>query len=56
MGLPIDLVAYHADSFAAQVVTIDENVPYWTALRKAYSEGLAALVEGLPAPPGDWGV
>jgi putative proteasome-type protease len=56
VGLPIDLAAYHADSFAARVVTIEEDDPYWNALRKAYSEGLAALVEALPPPPRDWGV
>jgi putative proteasome-type protease len=56
VGLPIDLLAYRPDSFAAQVITIEENDPYWTSLRDAYSRGLAALVEGLPDPPAAWGV
>jgi putative proteasome-type protease len=55
VGLPIDLVAYRADSFTADLVTIEEDDPYWNALRQAYSEGLAALVAGLPAPPAAWG-
>jgi len=56
VGLPIDLLAYRADSFEAAPVTIEEEDPYWNALRKAYSEGLTALVAGLPAPPAVWGV
>lgn len=56
VGLPIDLLAYRADSFTADLVTIDEDDPYWNALRKAYGDGLAALIAGLPAPPRNWGV
>lgn len=56
VGLPIDLLAYRADSFASQIVTIEEDDPYWTTLRRAYSAGLAALVESLPDPPAAWGV
>ena len=56
VGLPIDLLAYRADSFTAHPVTIEEEDPYWNGLRKAYSEGLAALVAGLPPPPVAWGV
>jgi putative proteasome-type protease len=56
VGLPIDLLAYGADSFTAQIVTIEEDDPYWTSLRDAYSHGLAALIEGLPDPPAAWGV
>jgi putative proteasome-type protease len=56
VGLPIDLLAYRADSFTARIVTIEEDDSYWTALRDAYSRGLAALVEGLPDPPEAWGV
>jgi putative proteasome-type protease len=52
---PIDLIAYRADSFTAELVTIDEDDPYWTAMRQAYSQGLSALVAGLPDPPGAWG-
>ena len=56
VGLPIDLLAYRPDSFAGQIVTIEEDDPYWTTLRQAYSAGLAALVESLPDPPAAWGV
>jgi putative proteasome-type protease len=56
VGLPIDLLAYRAGSFAANLVTIEEDDAYWTALRAAYSQGLKALVDGLPAPPTAWGV
>jgi putative proteasome-type protease len=56
VGLPIDLVAYRADSFTAHLVTIEEDDPYWNALRKDYAEGLAALVGGLPPPPAAWGI
>ena len=55
VGLPIDLLAYRADSFAGDLVTIEEDDPYWNRLRNAYSQGLAALVEGLPDPPAAWG-
>jgi putative proteasome-type protease len=55
VGLPIDLLAYRAGSFTAELVTIEEEDPYWNALRQAYSAGLAALVAGLPAPPAGWG-
>jgi putative proteasome-type protease len=55
VGLPIDLLAYRADSFVGELVTIDEDDPYWNALRQAYSGGLAALVAGLPPPPAAWG-
>jgi putative proteasome-type protease len=55
VGLPIDLLAYRADSLRANPVTIEEDDPYWNALRRAYSEGLTALVAGLPAPPPGWG-
>jgi putative proteasome-type protease len=55
VGLPIDLLAYRADSFTAELVTIEEDDPYWNALRQAYSAGLAALVAGLPSPPAAWG-
>lgn len=56
VGLPIDLLAYRADSFTENLVTIEEDDPYWNALRRAYSEGLAGLVAGLPPPPTAWGV
>jgi putative proteasome-type protease len=55
VGLPIDLLIYRAGSFSAKTpVTIEEDNPYWSALRQAYSQGLAALVAGLPSPPASW--
>jgi putative proteasome-type protease len=56
VGLPIDILLYRKDSFtAANLVTVEEDDPYWNALRQAYSEGLAALVNILPDPPAAWG-
>ena len=53
---PIDVLLYRAGSFsAANLVAVDEADPYWTALRKGYGDGLAALVAGLPLPPPAWG-
>ncbi len=53
---PIDILLYRADSFsAANLVTVEEGDAYWNALRKGYSEGLAALVDALPPPPAGWG-
>jgi putative proteasome-type protease len=54
VGLPIDLMRYEADSFAAKIVTLTEDNPYWVALREAYSQGLSALIDRLPSPPADW--
>ena len=55
VGLPIDLLIYRADSFtAANFITLEEDDPYWSRLRQAYSDGLAALVESLPDPPAAW--
>jgi putative proteasome-type protease len=55
VGLPIDLLLYRAGSFtAANLVTIEDEDPYWSDLRRAYSEGLGDLVAGLPPPPKAW--
>ena len=55
VGLPIDIFLYRTDSFSAQhLITIEEDDPYWADLRQSYADGLAALVEGLPAPPPSW--
>ncbi len=55
VAAPIDVLLYRADSFtAANLVTVAEDDPYWTALRDAYADGLAALVAGLPPPPPAW--
>jgi putative proteasome-type protease len=53
---PIDVLIYRAGSFsAANLVAVEDADPYWTQLRKGYSDGLAALVSGLPLPPAAWG-
>lgn len=53
---PIDILLYRAGSLAADnLVTVEDADPYWNDLRKGYSDGLAALVEGLPPPPQEWG-
>jgi putative proteasome-type protease len=55
VGLPIDVLRYRADSLAAgPVVTLTDDTPYWRELRRLYSEGLNALVAGLPPPPQAW--
>jgi putative proteasome-type protease len=52
VGLPIDLLRYPVDSFSADdLQTFEEHDPYFRELRRAYAEGLNALVNGLPAPP-----
>ena len=53
VGMPIDLVRYRADSFAADLVTLEEDNSYWRALTEAYSHGLSDLVDRLPSPPSD---
>jgi len=56
VGPPIDLLRYEADSFRVErLVTLEDDDPYWSELRRLYSEGLNALVTGLPPPPADWG-
>ena len=55
VGPPIDLLLYRTDSFSTEhLVTVEEDDPYWTALRLSYSEGIAALVAALPRPPDGW--
>jgi putative proteasome-type protease len=52
VGLPIDMLRYEADSFSiANLVSFQEDDPYWNRLRREYSEGLFAVVENLPPPP-----
>jgi putative proteasome-type protease len=51
VGPPIDMLVYAADSFsAANLTSFQETDPYLLALRRAYGEGLTALVESLPSP------
>jgi putative proteasome-type protease len=52
---PLDVLLYRENSFAAaKLVTVDDDTPYWIALRNGYSAGLGALVSSLPPPPDDW--
>jgi putative proteasome-type protease len=52
VGLPIDLLRYQTDSFAADnLITIEEHNLYWRQLRESYAGGLAALVGHLEPPP-----
>lgn len=54
VAMPIDILRYETDSFSsANKASLKRGDPYWSALRKAYGDGLAALVERLPPPP-DW--
>ena len=56
VGPPIDLLRYEANSFVVErLVTLEDGDPYWSELRRLYSEGLNALVTSLPPPPADWG-
>ena len=51
-GTPIDMLRYETDSLShANFATLEEEDPYWNALRQDYSEGLSALVAELPPPP-----
>jgi putative proteasome-type protease len=55
VGLPLDVLRYRVDSLAAgPVTTLTDDTPYWLELRRLYSEGLNALVAGLPPPPAEW--
>jgi putative proteasome-type protease len=52
VGLPIDILRYETGSFSvANLATLEDQNPYWTTLRQTYSDGLTALVDGLPTPP-----
>ena len=54
VGPPIDMLIYKAGSHAAEERAVfEESNPYWKALRAAYGERLAHLVEDLPRPPLD---
>lgn len=55
VAMPIDMLRYETDSFsAANRAALKQDDAYWSALRKAYGDGLATLVDSLPPPP-DWG-
>jgi putative proteasome-type protease len=54
-GMPIDMLRYEANSFStANFATLEDEDPYWTALRDGYGNGLSSLVADLPPPP-SWG-
>jgi putative proteasome-type protease len=56
VGMPIDILSYASDSFSlANFATLEDENPYWSALRDDYSRGLTALVDSLKAPPAVWG-
>ena len=49
---PIDLWRYRVDSLTtAHFASLEKHDAYWSDLRRRYSDGLSALVEGLPPPP-----
>ncbi|WP_323941523.1 peptidase [Aeromonas caviae] len=52
VGLPLDALVYHEGSFSAtNQHRITEQNPHFVALRKAWSEGLQQLFQGLPTFP-----
>jgi putative proteasome-type protease len=52
VGPPIDLLRYETGSFSiANLITVEDGHPYWGALKAAYAEGLATLVDTLSPPP-----
>lgn len=57
VGPPIDLLRYVTGSLTFEkMVTLEDDNPYWTELRRLYSEGLNKLVDQLPQPPPEWGL
>jgi putative proteasome-type protease len=55
VGLPIDILLYEADSFSvANLATLEDDNPYWRALRDSFSKGLASFIDALPPPPASW--
>jgi len=52
VGTPIDLLRYEIDSFSVDnLVTVVDGDPYWMSIKRAYADGLSALVDALPPPP-----
>lgn len=55
VGMPIDILCYLTDSFSPRnFATLDDESPYWQALRHGYAEGLANIIAQLPPAPPDW--
>ena len=49
---PIDLWVYRSGALQGEnCLSLERSDPYWTDLRARYAQGLATLVESLPAPP-----
>ncbi len=54
VGMPIDFLSYVEGSLSAEnLITLDDQDPYWRDLRGRYADGLERLVESLPAPQRD---
>ena len=52
VGPPIDLLRYVADTFSIDnLITFEDDDPYWTGLRQGYAASLLAVVDSLPPPP-----
>jgi len=52
VGMPIDLLSYERDTFEVRVRRrFDQGDPYFTALSKAWSEGVRNVFRELPEPP-----
>ncbi len=52
VGPPIDLLRYVEGSYSTDnLITFEDDDPYWTSLKRAYADGLLSVVAGLPVPP-----
>lgn len=52
VGPPIDLLRYVADSFSIEnLITFEDDHPYWIELKQRYAAGLSSVVDSLPLPP-----
>jgi putative proteasome-type protease len=51
VGAPIDLLRYQENSFSiANLITVEDDDPYWIEMKRGYADGLSRLVDSL-APP-----
>ncbi|AKJ29968.1 proteasome-type protease [Caldimonas brevitalea] len=54
VGLPLDLLIYHADTLHAQrIVHIDEHDPYFRMIRSSWGQRLREVFESIPNPVWD---
>jgi putative proteasome-type protease len=52
VGMPLDVMIYRANTYdASEQRRITENDPYFTGIRKAWSEGLVNTFRQLPPFP-----